>query len=146
MVEALEEVALRKARPFLGICVGMQLLAERGLEYGAHDGLGWIGGEVRAILTGDPWRKVPHMGWNALSIAESPTHLFAGIDEGAFVYFVHSYGFVPTDPALVMATVDYGPAIVAALGRDNLVGTQFHPEKSQAVGLGFIANFLAWSP
>jgi glutamine amidotransferase len=146
MVEALEEVALKKARPFLGICVGMQLLADRGLEYGTHDGLGWIGGEVRAIETGDPRRKIPHMGWNALSIAESPANLFAGIDDGAFVYFVHSYGFVPTDPAHIMATVDYGPAIVAALGRDNLVGTQFHPEKSQAVGLGFIANFLAWTP
>jgi glutamine amidotransferase len=146
MVDALAEVALEKARPFLGICVGMQLLAERGLEYGTHDGLGWIGGEVRAIETGDPRRKVPHMGWNALDVVESPANLFAGIDEGSFVYFVHSYGFVPTDPAHVMATVDYGPTIVAALGRDNIVGTQFHPEKSQGVGLNFIANFLAWTP
>ena len=146
MVEALEEFALRKARPFLGICVGMQLLAERGLEHGSHDGLGWIGGEVRAIEPGDPRMKVPHMGWNALRIDEDPADLFAGIGDGAHVYFVHSYGFVPTDPAHIKASVDYGPPIVASLGRDNIAGTQFHPEKSQAVGLRFIANFLSWSP
>jgi glutamine amidotransferase len=146
MVEALTEFTLRKARPFLGICVGMQLLAERGLEHGAHDGLGWIGGEVRAIEPGDPRLKVPHMGWNALDVKESPVKLFAGIDPGAHVYFVHSYGFVPDDTSQVMAAVDYGRPVVAALGRDNIAGTQFHPEKSQAVGLRFIANFLSWSP
>ncbi|MFP6748449.1 MAG: imidazole glycerol phosphate synthase subunit HisH [Alphaproteobacteria bacterium] len=146
MVEALTEFTLRKARPFLGICVGMQLLAERGLEHGAHDGLGWIGGEVRAIEPGDPRLKVPHMGWNALNIEENPVNLFAGINPGAHVYFVHSYGFVPDEASQVMAAVDYGPPVVAALGRDNIAGTQFHPEKSQAVGLRFIANFLSWSP
>ncbi len=146
MVEALTEFALHKARPFLGICVGMQLLAERGLEHGSHDGLGWIRGEVRAIEPGEPRMKVPHMGWNTLNISESPVKLFKGIDPGAHVYFVHSYGFVPDDPTQVMAAVDYGPPIVAALGRDNIAGTQFHPEKSQAVGLRFIANFLSWSP
>lgn len=150
MVDALAEFTLKKARPFLGICVGMQLLADRGLEHGSHDGLGWIGGEVSAIEPGDPRRKVPHMGWNALRIRENPAHLsahlFCGIDHGAHVYFVHSYGFVPTNKDHVMATVDYGPPIVAALGRDNMVGTQFHPEKSQANGQRFIANFLSWSP
>ncbi len=146
MVEALIEFAQVKARPFLGICVGMQLLAERGLEHGEHDGLGWIGGEVRAIEPGDKAMKVPHMGWNALEIRDHPICLFDGIEPGAHVYFVHSYGFVPANGDCIMATVDYGPPIVAALGRDNIAGTQFHPEKSQAVGLRFISNFLSWSP
>ena len=146
MVEALTEFAVRRGRPFLGICVGMQLLAERGLEHGEHPGLGWIGGEVRAIEPGDPRLKVPHMGWNALRIQETPAALFAGIKAGSHVYFVHSYGLVPTDNACVLAAVDYGPPIVAAVATDNIAGTQFHPEKSQAVGLRFIANFLAWSP
>jgi glutamine amidotransferase len=146
MVEALTEFTVQRGRPFLGICVGMQLLADRGLEHGAHDGLGWIGGEVRAIEPGDPRMKVPHMGWNALRIQESPAALFAGIGAGAHVYFVHSYGMVPSDGGCVLATVDYGPPIVAAVGKGNIAGTQFHPEKSQAVGLRFIANFLSWSP
>ncbi|MBT4488691.1 MAG: imidazole glycerol phosphate synthase subunit HisH [Rhodospirillaceae bacterium] len=146
MVEALTEFTVQRGRPFLGICVGMQLLADRGLEHGVHDGLGWIGGEVRVIEPGDPRMKVPHMGWNALRIKESPAALFAGIDAGAHVYFVHSYGLVPTDESCILAAVDYGPPIVAAVGRGNIAGTQFHPEKSQAVGLRFIANFLSWSP
>ena len=146
MVEALTEFAIARGRPFLGICVGMQLLADRGLEHGAHDGLGWIGGEVRPIEPGDPRLKVPHMGWNALQIRETPANLFAGIKAGAYVYFVHSYSLVPTDTACVLATVGYGSPIVAAVGKGNIAGTQFHPEKSQSVGLRFIANFLAWSP
>ena len=146
MVEALREVALLKARPFLGICVGMQLLAERGLAHGTHDGLGWIGGEGRPIEPGDTRMKVPHMGWNALRITQDRPKLFDGIEEGAHVYFVHSYGFVPTEASHVIAIVEYGPTIVAALGRDNIAGTQFHPEKSQAHGLRLIANFLSWSP
>ena len=146
MVEALQEFVQQSGRPFLGICVGMQLLADRGLEHGEHAGLGWIGGEVRAIEPGDRRMKVPHMGWNALRIKENPATLFAGVDPGAHVYFVHSYGFVPTQQNCVLAEVDYGPPIVAAIRKGNIVGTQFHPEKSQAVGLRFIANFLSWSP
>lgn len=146
MVEALTEFTVQRGRPFLGICVGMQLLADRGLEHGAHDGLGWIGGEVRAIEPGDPRLKVPHMGWNALRIQESPAVLFAGIEADAHVYFVHSYGLVPADQGCILAAVDYGPPIVAAVAKGNIAGTQFHPEKSQAVGLRFIANFLSWSP
>ncbi|MDP6690664.1 MAG: imidazole glycerol phosphate synthase subunit HisH [Alphaproteobacteria bacterium] len=146
MVEALTEFVHHAGRPFLGICVGMQLLADRGLEHGDHAGLGWIGGEVRAIEPGDPRMKVPHMGWNALRIKEDPADLFAGINDGAHTYFVHSYGFVPTERSCILAEVDYGPAIVAAVRQGNIAGTQFHPEKSQAVGLRFIANFLSWSP
>jgi len=146
MVDALDEFVRDKGRPFLGICVGMQLLADVGLEYGEHAGLGWVGGEVRAIDPGDVRKKVPHMGWNALRITESPANLFAGIDPGAHVYFVHSYGFAPTDDGCILAEVDYGPPIVSAVAKGNIAGTQFHPEKSQAVGLRFIANFLSWSP
>lgn len=146
MVEALTEFAVARGRPFLGICVGMQLLADRGLEHGEHAGLGWIGGEVRAIEPGEPTLKVPHMGWNALRIEEEPAALFAGIKAGEHVYFVHSYAIVPTDENCVLAAVDYGPPIVAAVAKGNIAGTQFHPEKSQAVGLRFIANFLSWSP
>jgi len=146
MVEALQEFVHQSGRPFLGICVGMQLLADRGLEHGENAGLGWIGGEVRAITPGDRRMKVPHMGWNALRIKETPPTLFAGIDAGAHVYFVHSFGWVPTEQSCILAEVDYGPPIVAAIGKDNIAGTQFHPEKSQAIGLRFIANFLSWSP
>jgi len=146
MVEALGEIALKKARPFLGICVGMQLLAERGLEHGIHEGLGWIGGEVRPINPKDATMKVPHMGWNALQINQGQSKLFDGIENGAHVYFVHSFSFVPADASHIIASVEYGQTIVAALGRDNIVGTQFHPEKSQAHGLQLIANFLSWSP
>ena len=146
MVDALDEFVHKKGRPFLGICVGMQLLADRGLEHGEHAGLGWIGGEVRAIEPGDVHKKVPHMGWNALRIKESPANLFAGIDPGDHVYFVHSYGFVPSNDSCVLAEVEYGPPIVSAVAKGNIAGTQFHPEKSQAVGLRFIANFLSWSP
>ncbi len=148
MLEALEEAVIRRARPFLGICVGMQLMAERGLEHGCHPGFGWLAGEVRALSPaprdGTP-RKVPHMGWNRLEprIAHP---LLADLGSDPYVYFVHSYHFVPARPDEVLARVDYGGPIAAAVGRDNLVGTQFHPEKSQAVGLALIRNFLRWQP
>jgi imidazole glycerol-phosphate synthase subunit HisH len=145
MIEALNEQVLVKQKPFFGICVGMQLMAEIGREHGEHKGLGWIKGVVDAIAPSDPALKVPHMGWNELQIAR-PHPLFAGLGEARDVYFVHSYQLKPTNPADVLATVEYGGSIVAAVGRDNIVGTQFHPEKSQANGLAIIANFLRWRP
>ncbi len=153
MEAALDEVAIARGRPFLGICVGMQLMADAGLEHGRTTGFGWIAGEVRAIRPDDARLpnaarlKVPHMGWNGLAFAGATAHpLFADIAEGAYTYFVHSYQFCPDDPARVLAACDYGGRIIAAVGRDNLVGTQFHPEKSQAVGLALIGNFLGWRP
>ncbi len=148
MIEALEETARRRARPFLGICVGMQLMAARGLEHGDWPGLGWIAGTVERIAPREPALKIPHMGWNTL---ETPrTHpLFAGIPTGAdgwHAYFVHSYAMKPAERGVVIATTEYGGPIVAAVAQDNLVGTQFHPEKSQKLGLALIANFLRWKP
>ncbi|MGB8841727.1 MAG: imidazole glycerol phosphate synthase subunit HisH, partial [Aliidongia sp.] len=127
--------------PFLGICVGMQLMAERGLEHGVTTGLGWIGGTVVPIENDV---KIPHMGWNDLRIAQHP--VLAGLESGMHAYFVHSYRFACADPATQFATVDYGGPIAAAIGQDNLFGTQFHPEKSQATGLRLIGNFLRWRP
>ncbi|MGE0024297.1 MAG: imidazole glycerol phosphate synthase subunit HisH [Hyphomicrobium sp.] len=148
MRDALEEAVHQRGRPFLGICVGMQLLATRGLEFEVTDGLGWIEGEVRAIEPSDPALKIPHMGWNTLDVRrEHP--LLAGIPTGAaglHAYFVHSYHFVPKDRAVVVAETDYGGPVTALIGRDNVAGTQFHPEKSQTLGLALIANFLKWSP
>ncbi len=144
MVEALNENVVGKGKPFLGICVGMQLMATRSLEYGAHDGLGWIAGEVRAIEGAG--LKVPHMGWNDLRL-KAPAHpVLAGMEAGDHAYFVHSYCMRAERAADVLAEVEYGGPITAMIGRDNMVGTQFHPEKSQAVGLRLIANFLAWRP
>jgi glutamine amidotransferase len=145
MVEALADAVLVRGRPFLGICVGMQLMASRGLEHGVHDGFGWIPGEVRAIEPG-PARPVPHMGWNDLQLCTPQHPALAGIAPGAHAYFVHSYALVCENPAHVLATVDYGGALAALVGRNNMIGTQFHPEKSQATGLRLIANFLAWRP
>jgi glutamine amidotransferase len=147
MVEALEEAVTRRGRPFLGICVGMQLMARAGLEHGRHPGLGWIAGEVVPLVPADPALKVPHMGWNDLALAGGHPVL-AGLGRlgGGHAYFVHSYHLQADDPALVLGTVEYGGAVTAIVGRDNLVGTQFHPEKSQALGLGLIANFLGWRP
>ena len=145
MMEALTEAVIGKGRPFLGICVGMQLMADVGLEHGRHDGFGWIAGAVRAIEPADPALKVPHLGWNALTVTQAHPVL-DGIATGDHVYFVHSYHLVAADPAQVLATTDHGGTVTAMVGRDNMVGTQFHPEKSQAVGLSLIANFLAWSP
>jgi glutamine amidotransferase len=141
---ALEEKVLKKGTPFLGICVGMQLLADEGVEHGITKGLGWIGGSVEAIRA--PGLKVPHMGWNDLIIEQSDHPVLAGIKNGDHVYFVHSYHFKINDDKNSLAQVDYGGYINAIIGRDNIIGTQFHPEKSQAVGLRLIENFLKWSP
>ena len=152
MMDALQEVVIEKGRPFLGICVGMQLLADTGLEHGMHSGFGWIGGEVRAIAPSDPHLKIPHMGWNTLEPEASETRrhpLLAGIPLGAqglHAYFVHSYHFVPKDPVAVTALTEYGGPVTAMVTRDNIAGTQFHPEKSQQLGLKLIANFLTWKP
>lgn len=143
MLEALDEVVHRRARPFLGICVGMQLMAERGREFGVTEGLGWIKGEVVKLQPSDPSLKIPHMGWNELNIRR-PHPLLAGLPEGAHAYFVHSYQFKLDDPDTLIASVEYGGPFAAVIGRDNMVGTQFHPEKSQATGLALIANFLRW--
>ena len=149
MTEALEEAVLGRGRPFLGICVGMQLMAERGLEHGEHPGLGWIPGEVRALApaSGPEGRslKVPHMGWNEiLNVGAHP--LLEGSGDNPHFYFVHGYHFVAGQAAHVLARTDYGQPIAAMVGRDNLAGTQFHPEKSQAAGLALLQNFLSWSP
>jgi glutamine amidotransferase len=148
MVDALEETVRRKGRPFFGICVGMQLMAERGLEYEVVDGLGWIPGEVDKIAPSDPALKIPHMGWNTLDAAR-PHPLLDGIPlgpQGLHAYFVHSYALEASQPGDVVARADYGGPITAIVGRDTMVGTQFHPEKSQRLGLRLIANFLEWSP
>jgi glutamine amidotransferase len=145
MIDALGNAVLVRGAPFLGICVGMQLLASVGREFGDHAGLDWIAGEVVRLTPSDPALKIPHMGWNELAIAE-PHPLFAGIPAGANVYFVHSYAMRPSDPAHVLAASDYGGAFAAAVGRDNIAGVQFHPEKSQAAGLALLANFLKWRP
>ncbi len=141
MVEAVEQ----KGRPFLGICVGMQLMATKGHEYAETDGLGWVAGDVVKIEPSDSALKVPHMGWNDL-ILESDHPVFDGIKSGDHAYFVHSYHFRVMDPAQRLAYVDYGQEVTAVIGRDTMVGMQFHPEKSQDVGLRMIGNFLTWKP
>lgn len=152
MIEALTEAVMSKGRPFLGICVGMQLLAERGLEHGETAGLGWLQGNVVALTPegnespGGTGYRVPHMGWNELNILAPRHPVFAGIANGGHAYFVHSYHMQCHNPGHVMATVSYGQTVTALVGRDNIVGTQFHPEKSQALGLRFISNFLDWKP
>ena len=145
MIDALTRAVIGEKKPFLGICVGLQLLAARGYEHGVHQGLGWIDGEVRRIEPGAAYLKVPHMGWNDLDFRRSHP-VFAGVATGAHVYFVHSYQFVPADPGAIVATADYGGPVVAAAARDNIAGTQFHPEKSQDTGLRIVANFLRWRP
>lgn len=147
LAEALTEAVLGEKKPFLGICVGMQLLATEGHEHGTHPGLGWIPGEVSRLAEG-PGLKIPHMGWNSLALtASGAAHpVFRGLPADAQVYFVHSYALAPADAADVLATTDYGGPVTAAVGRGNIVGTQFHPEKSQAVGLAVIRNFLTWMP
>jgi glutamine amidotransferase len=154
MMAALEDAVIGAGKPFLGICVGMQLMATRGLEHGATEGFGWIPGDVVAL---DPKPgpggagplgalKVPHMGWNCLALRETSHPVLAGFGDDPFAYFVHSFHLVPADPGQLLASVDYGGPVTAVVGRDNLVGTQFHPEKSQAVGLRLLANFLRWRP
>jgi glutamine amidotransferase len=145
--QVLHEQVIDAGRPFLGICVGMQLLADWGREHGDHAGLGWLPGEVVPLARDDPDLKVPHMGWNQLSLRQ-PHALLDGIADGAHAYFVHSFHFRPAAaaPDPVCAEVGYGGWLAALVARDNLAGTQFHPEKSQAVGLRLLANFLAWRP
>lgn len=146
MNDALKEAVFKDGKPFMGICVGMQLLASWGREHGDHQGLGWIDGEVVPLAPTDPTLKVPHMGWNELAFPDQRHPLMQGLTPGQHAYFVHSYHFVPANPDHVLARVDYGAPVVAAIGRDNIVGTQFHPEKSQATGLAVITNFLRWRP
>jgi glutamine amidotransferase len=148
MWEAVEEVALAKGRPFLGICVGMQLMSERGLEKTVTNGLGWIAGDVKEIQPSDPALKIPQIGWNTIELARKHP-LFSGIEtglKGLHAYFVHSYHLDAKNPGEVLATTDYGGPVTAAVARDNLAGTQFHPEKSQTLGLALITNFLRWRP
>ena len=145
MVEALRLAVLQRGVPFLGICVGMQLLATVGREFGDHAGLGWLPGDVVRMTPSDPALKIPHMGWNELTFTK-PHPLFEGLEPGAHAYFVHSYVIRPADPAHVLATTDYGGPFAAAVGRDHIAGTQFHPEKSQNAGLTILGNFLGWKP
>ena len=148
MVEALEEAVRGKGRPFLGICVGMQLLAERGREYEVTEGLGWIAGEVDRITPQDPALKIPHMGWNTLDAARAHP-LLDGLPlgpQGLHAYFVHSYHLNVGDQADLVAQADYGGPVTAIVARGTVAGTQFHPEKSQRLGLKLIANFLNWAP
>jgi imidazole glycerol-phosphate synthase subunit HisH len=148
MVEALTEAVRRKGRPFFGICVGMQLLAERGREYEVTEGLSWIEGDVDRITPSDPSLKIPHMGWNTLNVARSHPLLdgLAFGPQGRHAYFVHSYQLRPARRDDLVADADYGGAVTAIVARDNMVGTQFHPEKSQKLGLALITNFLKWRP
>ena len=148
MVEALKEAVRRRGRPFLGICVGAQLLATRGLEHECVAGLDWIHGDVAPIKPSDPSLKIPHMGWNTLDVKRSHPAL-DGVPtgpSGLHAYFVHSYQLYPANPEDVVATADYGGPVTAIVAQDNIVGTQFHPEKSQTLGLKLIANFLRWRP
>ena len=148
MVAALEEAVREKGRPFFGICVGMQLLAERGREYEVTEGLGWIAGEVDRIAPNDPHLKIPHMGWNTLNVDRAHP-LLDGLKlgpQGLHAYFVHSYELKVAERADLVADADYGSPVTAVIARGNIVGTQFHPEKSQTLGLALIANFLKWRP
>lgn len=151
MREALEESVIKGGKPFLGICVGMQLMANRGLEHGGHDGLGWIPGEVVPITPPDPGFKIPHMGWNTLSAKDiendaSPHFVLRSADSSAHYYFVHSFMFECKDSHHMLAETDYGGPVTAIVGRDNMIGMQFHPEKSQQDGLNLIEDFLRWNP
>lgn len=146
LFEAISTRVMTQGAPFLGICVGMQMMAGWGREHGIDTpGFGWIPGEVIGIRPDNPALKIPHMGWNTLRITR-PHPVLDGIADGDHAYFVHSYHLRPENPAHVLAEVDHGGAITAMVGRDNIVGTQFHPEKSQATGLRLIANFLRWHP
>ncbi|MCO4052967.1 MAG: imidazole glycerol phosphate synthase subunit HisH [Bosea sp.] len=148
MIEAMTEAVIAGGKPFLGICVGMQLMASRGLEHEIVDGLGWIAGDVGPITPADSALKIPHMGWNTLDVAR-PHALLGGIatgPDGLHAYFVHSYALRPRDESSLIASTDHGGPVAALVGRDNMAGTQFHPEKSQKLGLALIANFLRWRP
>lgn len=143
--EALHDAVLHRGKPMLGICVGMQVLAEQGFEHGTHQGLGWIPGVVERLTPADAALKIPHMGWNSLVMRQAHPVL-EGIEPGSDVYFVHSYRFRLAKPEHLLAETGYGGPVAAVIGRDNMVATQFHPEKSQAVGLRLLANFLRWRP
>ena len=145
LFDAISTAVLHHGRPFLGICVGMQMMATVGREYADTAGFGWIGGEVARITPADPALKVPHMGWNDLVI-DHPHPVLAGIATGDHAYFVHSFQMRVDDPTQRLAHCDYAGDVTAIIGRDNMVGTQFHPEKSQSTGLRLIANFLQWKP
>ncbi|QCO57188.1 imidazole glycerol phosphate synthase subunit HisH (plasmid) [Pseudorhodobacter turbinis] len=145
LFDAIEDGVTRRAVPFLGICVGMQMMATTGREYEDTAGFDWIGGEVVQITPDDPALKVPHMGWNDL-IVNHPHPVLEGVETGDHTYFVHSFHFRVANPAHRLAHVDYGDEITAIIGRDNMVGMQFHPEKSQTNGLRLISNFLRWAP
>jgi len=145
VIEAMNLAVKDRGAPFLGICVGMQLMATRGLEFGVTPGLGWIEADVKKIAPADPALKVPHMGWNNLE-AVTDLPVLAGLKHGAPVYFTHSFAMFPQDSADVAAYVDHGGRFPAAVARDNLAGVQFHPEKSQAAGLRLLADFLEWKP
>ena len=144
LAEAMTE-AVQRGAPFLGVCVGMQLLAERGLEFGEHQGLGWIGGEVRRLEPSDHQAKVPHMGWNTVE-PQAPHPLTEGMGVDTHMYFTHSFAFYPSDQANVAAVTDHAGRFVSAVAKDNIAGVQFHPEKSQAAGLALIGRFLEWRP
>ncbi|WP_180899360.1 imidazole glycerol phosphate synthase subunit HisH [Martelella soudanensis] len=148
MVEAIREAVEVRARPFLGICVGMQLMSERGLEKTVSEGFGWIAGDVTPITPADPGLKIPQIGWNTLTLTR-PHPLFDGIEtgeNGLHAYFVHSYHLAAKKPEQVIATTDYGGPVTAFVADGNKAGSQFHPEKSQTLGLKLIANFLTWAP
>ena len=148
LLATLDDVVRKKGRPFLGICVGMQLMSERGREFAVTDGLGWIKGEVRAIQPKDPSLKIPHMGWNTLDVV-TPHALLADIPtgpKGLHAYFVHSFHLAATERRVVVAETDYGGPVTAMVADNNIAGTQFHPEKSQQLGLKLLANFLSWRP
>uniref|UniRef100_UPI003B5258E4 imidazole glycerol phosphate synthase subunit HisH n=1 Tax=Roseovarius indicus TaxID=540747 RepID=UPI003B5258E4 len=145
LFEAIEDAVIKGGRPFMGICIGMQMMATKGLEYTETAGFDWIPGTVAAISPSDPSLKIPHMGWNDLVI-DHPHPIFEGIETGHHAYFVHSYQFEVADPSHRLAHCDYAGDVTAVVGRDNIVGTQFHPEKSQSTGLRMIANFLRWAP
>ena len=145
LFEAMEEVVIAGGKPFLGICIGMQMLATRGLEYEETPGFDWVPGTVTRITPADPSLKVPHMGWNDLVI-DRPHPVFDGIETGQHAYFVHSYHMQVDASDHLLAHVEYGGPVTAMVGRDNIVGMQFHPEKSQATGLRMIGNFLRWTP
>ena len=143
--EAMNQAVHGKGAPFLGICVGHQLLASEGLEFGVTPGLDWIHGQVKKLAPNDPALTIPHMGWNAIAFARDHA-LFKGVEDGAHMYFANSFALTPADPADVLATTDHGGPFTAAVAKGNVAGVQFHPEKSQAAGLALLANFLEWRP
>lgn len=149
MPEALEEAVRQSGKPFFGICVGMQLMAARGLEFETVNGLGWVEGDVSAMEPSDPSLKIPHMGWNTINVANGAHPVLNGIQtgpDGLHAYFVHSYHFACANQTDCLASFDYAGSFTAMVAKDNMIGTQFHPEKSQRLGLALIANFLEWTP